>query len=75
MSATSPRVRVRPAALNGIAISCSSEVGAPSTRIAMRSPLVSIVPEAAIAFCLRTRSKIWSIGMPSMASRAWLNSM
>ena len=41
----------------------------------MRSPLVSTVPEATIAFCLRTTSRIWSIGMPSMASRAWLNSM
>jgi hypothetical protein len=65
MSATSPRVRVRPAALNGRAISCSAEVGAPSTRIAMRSPLVSIVPDAAIAFCLRTTSRIWSTGTPA----------
>jgi len=73
--ATSASVRDWPLALNGRAATSSADVGAPSMRTATRSPLVSTVPVATTAFCLRTASRIWSTETPSMASRVWLNSM
>ena len=62
-------------ALNGREARSSADRGAPSTRTETLSPLVSTVPAATMAFWRRTTSRIWSTGMPSMASRPWLNSM